>query len=310
MHSQHFELEAPFGFSLSAASDFYAGFAPMGGVAHREGATLELTQLLEDTWDAVQLKLVQHGRRLSVTATTNARVFALEARVTTQLRRMLGLGVDGRAWLAAGDADATLGRVQRAFPGFFTAGFPSPWEAGVSGLLSHRSSVKQAAATRKVLSQRHGEAVNGVHVIPTPRVLLALKSFPSIPERKLASLHALARAAMDGELDAETLRALPVDEALARLERIHGVGPWTASHLLLRGASVQDALPLQEPRVLRAFAFVSGRKEADFADAAEAWRPFRMWASILLVRSLAAAGQWAAVPSDFARRGQFAAAPR
>lgn len=307
MPSHHFDLDAPHGFSLTAAADFYAGFAPMGGAARRDDAGLELTQLLEGSWAAVRVRLTQRGARLEVRATTSAPVADLQARLTAQLRRMLGLDVDGRAWLAAGARDETLGRVQREFPGFFTAGFPSPYEAGVSGVLSHRSSVKQAAATRRALASRHGELVGETAVIPSPQRLLALRSFPSIPAGKLETLHTLARAALEGQLDAEALRALPVDEALARLERMRGVGPWTASHLLLRGASVQDALPLAEPRVLRAFAFVSGRPEADFARAAQAWRPFRMWAAILLVRSLARAGGWAAVPSDFTRRGRVRA---
>jgi 3-methyladenine DNA glycosylase/8-oxoguanine DNA glycosylase len=73
---------------------------------------------------------------------------------------------------------------------------------------------------------------------------------------------------------------------------------------------LQDALPTTEPRVLRAFALAYARPESDFARVSESWRPFRMWVSIVLVRNLARLGQWAAVPSDFARRGaRRAAAP-
>lgn len=154
----------------------------------------------------------------------------------------------------------------------------------------------------------HGAQAGGLFVLPSPEQLLRVKAFPGIPLAKLEVLHGLARAALDGRIDAERLRALPREQALEELQQLRGVGPWTASHLLLRGASLQDALPLAEPRVLRAFTLAFQRPESDFAKCAEAWRPFRMWAAIILVRNLARAGQWAAVPSDFQRRGRESAA--
>ena len=300
----HFELEAPFGFSLAAAADFYAGFAPMGGAAQQLERKLRLAFRLDGTFEAVAATLSQHGSRLQLEVEGTDDV----ARVTRQLARMLGLDADGRAWAAVGEADPVLGALQRHFPGFFTAGFPSPYEAGVGGVLSQRSSVKQAAATRRRLSEMHGAQAGGLFVLPSPEQLLRVKAFPGIPLAKLEVLHGLARAALDGRIDAERLRALPREQALEELQQLRGVGPWTASHLLLRGASLQDALPLAEPRVLRAFTLAFQRPESDFAKCAEAWRPFRMWAAIILVRNLARAGQWAAVPSDFQRRGRESAA--
>jgi len=47
--------------------------------------------------------------------------------------------------------------------------------------------------------------------------------------------------------------------------------------------------------VLHGFAHAYGAASAtwsDFARAAEAWRPFRMWVCILLSRNLARAGKW------------------
>ncbi|MDP3156891.1 MAG: hypothetical protein Q8N23_29745 [Archangium sp.] len=278
----HFELEAPFGYSLSAAADFYAGFAPMGGAALQRERNLQLAFRLDHSFEAVSATLSQHDTRLSVEVEGTANHPA----VTAQLTRMLGLDVDGKAWAAIGEVDPVMGAVKRHFPGFFTAGFPSPYEAGVGGVLSQRSSVKQAASLRRQLSQAHGDQVGGLQVVPAPDQLLRVKSFPGIAPQKLEVLHGLARAGLNGTIDAQRLRAMPQEQALEVLQELHGVGPWTASHMLLRGASVQDALPLAEPRVLRAFTLAYERPEADFALCAEAWRPFRMWASIALVRNL------------------------
>lgn len=288
-----FHLEAPFGFSLAAAAEFYAGFSPMGGAAQREAQSLQLVFLLDGTFTPVSTRLTQQGRTLEVKVVGAED----ELRVGMQLSRMLGLDANGDAWLELGRREALVGGLQRSFPGFFTAGFPSPWEAGVSGVLSHRSSMKQASSIRRALSKAHGTEVDGVFALPTPRQVLATKGFASIPEAKWKVLQGLARAALDGMLDAERLRAVPPEFALAQLQTLHGVGPWTAAHMLLRGATAQDVLPLSEPRVARAFAHVSGRPERELVARAEAWRPFRMWVSILLVRELVRAGKWADGPA-------------
>ena len=126
----HFELEAPYGFSLAAAADFYAGFAPMGGTARQAERRLQLAFRLDHTFEAVSATLSQQGSALRVEfeGTTNV------ARLSLQLTRMLGLDVDGRAWAAVGERDPVLGQVKQHFPGFFTAGFPSPRAAAALAL--------------------------------------------------------------------------------------------------------------------------------------------------------------------------------
>ncbi len=296
----HTELEAPFGFTLSAAAEFYAGFTPMGGAARSLGDRLQLAMRLDGTFEAVSAKLTQQGSRLLIELEGTDDV----ARASAQLTRMLGLDADGHAWARVGVVDPVLGALQRQLPGFFTAGFPSPYEAGLGGVLSHRSSIAQVGALRRRLSEAHGSQVGGIFVVPSPQQLLGVRSFPGIAQQKLEVLHGLARAALDGRLEAQRLRAMPVDDALASLQTLHGIGPWTANHMLLRGATLADALPMAEPRVLRAFALAYQRPERDFVTCAEAWRPFRMWACIVLVRNLARLGQFQAAPADAARRGK------
>lgn len=302
MTTTTFEIEAPFGFHLSAAAEFYAGFTPMGGAAEGGGGRLKLGLLLDGTFEPACVTLTQAGRELHAVLEGSVDV----ARVTGQLSRMLGLGVDGRAWAKVGQVDPVLGALQQQMPGFFTAGFPSPYEAGVQGVLSHRSSIAQAAALKRRLAAAHGTTVGGLGLLPTPKQLLEVSNFQGIAAPKWQVLHGLARAALDGRLESERLRAMPVERALESLESLHGIGPWTAGHMLFRGASLQDALPLTEPRVQRAFSVAYDRPAADFEACAEAWRPFRMWASILLVRNLARVGQFSSPPEERAKRGRRA----
>jgi hypothetical protein len=105
-----------------------------------------------------------------------------------------------------------------------------------------------------------------------------------------------ADAALSGVLDAERLRAMSETEALARLEKIRGVGTWTAAHILMRGCGLADADPVAEPRVLRGFASAYGLDHTatalEYSRASQRWRPFGMWVAVLLVRSIADSPAW------------------
>lgn len=289
-----FQLEAPFGFALSAAAEFYAGFTPMGGAAAKRDQSLELSFLTDETFEAVRVTLTQHERRIVVTGATE--------NVGRQLTRMLGLDVDGHAWLELGKRVPQVGSLQQSWPGFFTAGFPSPYEAAIGGVLSQRASMRQANVLRQRLAAEHG----ALGVVPSPRALLAVKSFEGISQQKWDVLQGLARAALDGVLDSERLRSLPHEFALEQLQQIHGIGPWTAAHMLIRGATTQDVVPMTEHRVQRAFAHIFERPATDYVRASEAWRPFRSWVSILLMRALVRDGLWNVTPSRGASTGSSA----
>lgn len=289
-------------FSLAAAASFYRGFTPMAGAASADGGSLTLAFLVERLWTPAVVHLRQEGASLALEARG-----ADEEAVLPQVRRMLGLDVDGDAWVALGARVPQVGALQRAFPGFFTAAFPSPYEAALGGIVAQRTSMAGAAAIRRSLAVSHGTFLDDRHVLPSPAALADLDAVPGLPATKLPWLQALGRAALDGRLDAERLRAMPQEDAVAELRSLPGIGPWTAEHAVLRGAAPPDGLPTAEPRVLRALSRVFGREldARSFAAAAEAFRPFRMWVSVLAVRDLAASGGWSARP-DRRERGNRA----
>ncbi len=291
-------LEAPPNFKLAAAAEFYAGFAPMGGAAAADAGKLSLAFRLDGSFEPVGVHLSQRTGELSVDVQGTQNFAAVEK----QLRRMLGLDADAKAWAALGKRDPHVGKLQAEFPGFFTAAFPSAYEAAVGGVISQRIPIRQAAVLRKQLSAEHGDEVNGLCVLPSPLQLLKAKSSAGLPQQKMDRLHGIAKAALDGRLDVETLRAMPVDAALDALEQLEGVGPWTAAHILMRGCALTDAVPTAEPRVLRGVELALGLKKTptveEFEKIAEAWKPFRMWVSILVARYLGKKGQWAPVAGE------------
>ncbi len=125
-----------------------------------------------------------------------------------------------------------------------------------------------------------------VRAFPAPERLAKLGMFPGLAGRKPEWLRSLAQAALDGQLDAARLRALPHEEALADLKKLPGIGDFSAGLILLRGASDPDAVPSQEPRLARAVALAYGLPRPatpeQLLQISKNWKPYRTWVTLLL----------------------------
>jgi len=209
--------------------------------------------------------------------------------VREQVARILSLHHDGREWLAVGDRDAVIGRLQREHPGLRPVLFHSPYEAAAWAIVSARRPATQAAQTRLRLSRELGARfdVGGVAMsaFPLPRRLLEVRPGPGLAEEKAVRLRGVARAALDGLLDPARLRAMAPEAAIEQLQTLRGIGPFYASLVLVRASGVTD-VAVDEPRALTGAAHHYGLDAppdtAAWAAMGERWRPFRTWATVLL----------------------------
>lgn len=232
-----------------------------GGWPVRPDGALEMAFPVEGWQSSALVTARQQGEEV---------LFEGPARAVQQAQEALSLDVDGRAWPEVGERDPVLGELQRRLGWLRPALFHSPYEAAAAFILGHRISIKQ----RRALMQRM--SAPGFLL---PQQLLELESFPGVPRLKLERLHAVARAAREGWLDRAALRAMPEQEALARLQTLPGVGPFFASGILYRGAGLVDVLPL-DPTSREAFEKAYPGQEIERVS--QTWRPFRMWAMVLL----------------------------
>ena len=279
---------APLGpFDLVTSSSFLCGFTPAAGTSGVDAdGKLVLGFLADGGFEPTVAAARVEGGVVRIDAESEA--------VASQLGRVLSLDHDATPLAALGARDPVIAAQLRRRPGFRPVVFPSPYEAAVWGVLAQRTSMAVAASVRRKMSEATGAVVTGFgrtfFPAPAPKKLLAVKSFPGVSEEKLLRMHGVARAALEGKLDPQVLRALPEERALDQLERLRGVGAWTARHVLYRGCGVADAVPTVEPRFLGAVgsAFGLGRPAtaAEAGRLAEAWRPLRMWVAILLVWNL------------------------
>lgn len=138
--------------------------------------------------------------------------------VRRQVARILSLDADGEAWAAVGERDAVIGRLQREHPGQRPVLFHSPFEAAAWSVISARRHHRQAAATRRLLSEQLGatfELAGGrTFAFPVPERLLAVEPLPGLPPEKVDRLHGVARAALEGRLDPQRLLELGPDQAI------------------------------------------------------------------------------------------------
>ncbi len=209
--------------------------------------------------------------------------------VREQVARILSLDHDGEAWLAVGERDPVIGRLQHEHPGVRPVLFASPYEAAAWSIVSARRPAKQAAGVRRRLSEELGASfdVGGVAMaaFPLPQRLLETQAGPGLPEEKVVRLHGVAHAALEGRLDPARLRAMEPEAALADLLTLRGIGPFYAGLILVRSTGVAD-VPTAEPRVIESAARAYGLDEQPDGDAflqlAERWKPFRTWAMVLL----------------------------
>ncbi len=281
-----FQLEPRGPFSLSAAARFLTGFPPLTGTRSASNGHVHLAFSVDGSDATVGICLQEQGDVLSGEMVGDAD----PAVVRKQVARIFSLDVDGTGFGDVARRDPVIGELQAQYPGLRPISFYSPYEAGAWALLSQRVQMTQAARIKARMTEELGETIeihgDLLHAFPAPSRLLDLEVFGGLFGRKAEYLRGLAHAALEGRLDADRLRSLPTDEALAELIRLPGVGEFSARLILLRGAATPDGPPAREPRFLRAVTIAYGLEEppaeAELERLIEGWRPYRTWTAFLL----------------------------
>lgn len=176
-------------------------------------------------------------------------------------------------------ADPLLGPRLAAHPGIRVPGAWDGFELAVRAVLGQQVSVRAATTIAGRIAQAFGTAVapaNGLsRVFPTPAALVgaALEQCGVMPSRA-ATIRALARAVIERRVVLETGR-----DGRAELMALPGVGPWTASYVAMRALGDRDAFPSGDLVLRRA---AGGCTARELEARAEAWRPWRAYAVMLL----------------------------
>lgn len=272
-------------FSLAAAASF--GFGPNTGRPKPDALGMRLAFVVDGYTEQAGVLLRQRpdGAIEAIVEGTST----LGA-VERQVRRVLSLDHPGAGWVAVGKRDPVIARLQKDHPGLRPVLFHSPYEAAAWSVISHRRGRAQATPLRARLVAALGRTfeLSGEQLgaFPLPEKLATLTEFPGFEPQRVERLRGIARAALDGTLDADRLAAMSPQEARAELETLPGIGPFYADLVLVRATGLADVLPRDEPRVLGYAGHFYGLRgpatSAQLGQIAEKWKPYRTWGVVLL----------------------------
>jgi DNA-3-methyladenine glycosylase II len=279
-------------FSLAAAAGF--GFGPNTGRPVYKDAGMKLAFVTDDLAHQVEVSLSQDPSG-SVTGRIDSKDVDEDvedvdtAAIERQVARILSLDHSGSDWLAVGEKDPVLGEMQRTHAGLRPVLFHSPYEAAAWSIISARRHRAQGAVVRNRLAATFGrvfgEGPEQVLAFPTPEQLLTVRELQGLEETRIQRLHAVANAALAGDLEPARLLAMDPGDALAHLQKLPGIGPTYSMLILLRSTGATDLVTGFEPRMSTYLAHFYGlgaeASAEQIARIMDGWRPYRTWSSVL-----------------------------
>jgi AraC family transcriptional regulator of adaptative response / DNA-3-methyladenine glycosylase II len=208
--------------------------------------------------------------------------------VIARVRRVFDLAADPEMIGAHLSKDPALAERVAAKPGLRAPGAWDGFELAVRAVLGQQITVgaarnlagKLTAAFGETLDHPAAAALGLTHLFPGPERLAGQDiAALGMPKARGAALSSLAAAAAADPTLFGVRRTL--DEAIARLRSLPGIGEWTAQYIALRELREPDAFPHADLGLMRALTDTDGRRPtaAELLARAERWRPWRAYAA-------------------------------
>jgi len=201
----------------------------------------------------------------------------------SRCRWMLDLDADPEAVDAVLSQDPAMAQLVASNPGRRVPRTVDPAEFAVRAVLGQQVSTAAARTHAGRLVRAYGDPVSDpqgglTHLFPTPTSLAAMDpSDLAMPQSRRRTLMGLVEALATGWLDLD----LGADwrEARARLDSLHGFGPWTVESIAMRSLGDPDAFIAADLGIKLAAAKL-GMPDTPRAltDHSHLWRPWRSYA--------------------------------
>jgi AraC family transcriptional regulator, regulatory protein of adaptative response / DNA-3-methyladenine glycosylase II len=202
--------------------------------------------------------------------------------LVNQVRHIANLDFDLEEPARRLAADPILGPLLRARPGLRPPGTFDPFETGVRAIVGQQANVAVANKLTGRLVGRHGTPVPGLqrlgltHTFPPPDTLAAADldglGLTSVSQD---AVRTFARAVADGTVRLD--RSISLDQLVASLGKLDGVGGRTAHYLALR-LGEPDAWPMHDLRLVP-LANSADSTDGVLGELVERWRPWRALAA-------------------------------
>jgi DNA-3-methyladenine glycosylase II len=237
---------------------------------------------LADAHGPVMVRVTQaHPERLTVTIEGDARDTGEHTRVLALVRRMLGVDRDLTPFGRAAARLPWLSPLARRMRGVKPPRYPTLWEAFVNTIVFQQVSLRAASTIVRRLIVTVGTPVESegrpLYVFPSAERVLSVEDGAlraiGLSAGKVATLRRAGEALTSGALDEAMLEERASADAAVLLRQIKGIGPWTATVILLRGLGRLDVFPMNDTSVARNIALVAGDVSLDVAEILERLAP-------------------------------------
>jgi AraC family transcriptional regulator of adaptative response / DNA-3-methyladenine glycosylase II len=230
------------------------------------------------------IEVVPAPKRAALRVTVSASLAAALPSVLSRVKALFDLACNPTEIAEA------LGPLAKANPGLRLPGAVDGFEIAVRAILGQQVTEKAAITIAGRFVKAFGDPCEtpfeGLdRLFPKPEAIAGLTQDDvakhGIIATRARAIIALAQALESGDLSLEP--TAEIDATVAALEKIPGVGPWTAQYIAMRALAWPDAFPHPDVAVLKA---MRHDKPRDALANAEAWRPWRAYAVLHLWKSL------------------------
>ncbi len=253
-------------------------------------------------WLSVALPSLQQSTRRSfanvLVVTLSSGLLPTLMTATQRLRELFDLDADPLRIAAHLASDPLLAAEVAAAPGLRMPGAWDRFELALRAVLGQQVSVAGASTLSGRIARRFGDAVvtpfaglDRTAVAPEVLVHADLADIAAIgmPRSRANTVRELARFAAGGGL--RMAPGTACDEAVALLDAVPGIGPWTAHYIALRALRYPDAFPAGDLGLRKALGLLEGLAvvptEAALERRSATWRPWRAYAAATLWHALA-----------------------
>jgi AraC family transcriptional regulator of adaptative response / DNA-3-methyladenine glycosylase II len=211
--------------------------------------------------------------------------------IIARVRRVFDLAADPDMIGAHLALDPALAPLVAARPGLRVPGAWEGFELAVRAIFGQQITVPAATKLLGRLVEAHGVLLPAAskdfeglsHLFPSPARLAAVDiAALGMPKARAMAVTSLAQAiSADPTIFS---RGASLEQTIAKLRSLPGIGEWTAQYIAMRELREPDAFPAADIGLLRAMATgdCSRPSPAELLSRAEAWRPWRAYAALHL----------------------------
>lgn len=272
-------------FDWKGILEFLSRRAIPGVEAVRDGAYLRTVKLSRQQREYAGVIEVRHdaGAKM-ISVRLSDELVPVCALILDRVKRLFDLQADPAA------VNAVLGALAKERPGLRVPGSFDGFEMAVRAVLGQQISVAGASTLAGRFAARFGTPIPAREAALTylfpPASRIARANVDEISQlgiigRRAETIIALAQAINSGVLLLEPGHR--VEGTLRTLQKISGIGAWTAQYVAMRALSWPDAFPHTDLGILKA---LNEKNPKKILEQTEKWRPWRAYAALHLWSSL------------------------